>query len=118
MTSTISSRVAGFFQELEQLLSLSAMTAPYLLPESVQRRIFEDAGFMAGQNDPGRNLLKEIDGGPRLVDVGKEVAIPGPETGEVVITRKQDGGLREEEGQMAGGVAGRRDDVHGERDRA
>src|SRR4030042_3831213 len=68
---------------------------------------------MAGQDDLGGNPLEAGEGGPRLVDIGKYVAVPRPETGQIVIPGEQDAVLPEEEGQMAGGMARRSEHLHG-----
>src|SRR5450759_4713408 len=74
----------------------------------------EDAGFMTGQNNMGRNSLETFDGGARLIDVGKEVPVPGSETSKIVVPDEKYGRLRKEEGEMAGGVTRGRDHLHGE----
>jgi hypothetical protein len=83
------------------------------LPPEFRGRVFKETGFMTCQNDMGRNPLKQIYRGRRFIDVGKEIPVPGTETGKIIITRKEDGGLPEEEGEMSGGVSRGRDHIHG-----
>ena len=111
--STISSRVSGFLKQQEEFTLAFRDYRVVLQPELLGRMI-KDAVFMAGQNDPGRQFAETLNGSARLVDAGIEVAIPGPETGEIVITGEKDGSLTEKEGKVTGGVSGRRDDVHGD----
>jgi hypothetical protein len=75
-------------------------------------RMRKDAGFMAGKNDPDRVFTEAIDGCPRFVNIGKEISIPGSETGEIVITGKKDGRFSEKKGKVAGGMSRSCDDIY------